>query len=77
MTRPSASPTRARRLLRLLLLLALVGVGGYLALRLAGDAADPQSDRFRQWWQGDDEQRQALITIPVSYTHLDVYKRQP
>lgn len=31
-------------------------------MRLAGDVSDAQSDRFRQWWLGDEEQRQALIT---------------
>ena len=61
MSRPDTPPTRARRL-RLVLLLGLAAIGVYLLFRLLGDVADPQSERFRQWWQGDEAQRQALIT---------------
>ncbi|MBP8948153.1 MAG: hypothetical protein KBG73_04880 [Candidatus Promineofilum sp.] len=61
MSRPSTPPTRARRL-RPVLLLGLAAMGVYLLFRLLGDVADPQSERFRQWWQGDAAQRQALIT---------------
>ena len=60
-SRPSTPPTRARRL-RPVLLLGLAAMGVYLLFRLLGDVADPQSERFRQWWQGDAAQRQALIT---------------
>ena len=48
--------------MRLVLLLGLAAIGVYLLFRLLGDVADPQSERFLQWWQGDEAQRQALIT---------------
>ena len=61
MSRPTTPPTRPRRL-RLVLLLVLAAIGVFLLFRLLGDVADPQSERFLQWWQGDEAQRQALIT---------------
>ena len=43
--------------------LALVSAGAYLVARLAGVVGDAQSDRLRQWWQGDEAEREALMTV--------------
>ena len=44
---------------------------GYFAEALHGDLKQPQRDKVMQKF------RNGTIEIPVSYTHLDVYKRQP
>ncbi len=48
---------------RAALLAALLGAAIYVVARLTGVAGGgTSSERFRQWWLGDEAQRQALIT---------------
>lgn len=64
MNQPATTPARRRRRwLRMAAALALVSAGAYLVARLAGVVGDAQSDRFRQWWQGDEAEREALMTV--------------
>ena len=60
---PATSPGRRRLWLRVSALVGLLLAGGYLVARLSGVVGDAQSDRFRQWWQGDEAQREALMTV--------------
>ncbi|MCI0646811.1 MAG: M23 family metallopeptidase [Chloroflexi bacterium] len=55
-------PRHRRRILLALLLLLALG-GGYLAVRLALSLRDPRNQRFIQWWQGSQEERQELLAV--------------
>jgi len=60
---PTNSPRRRRPLLPVAAVAALLVAGVYLLGRLLGGVGDAQDDRFRQWWQGDEAQREALMTV--------------